>query len=44
MVPLPEGTRGYDDLRRHATYEAIGRGLRAQIASPGATWRACSEP
>ncbi|MGH3428885.1 MAG: hypothetical protein ACRDQZ_15190 [Mycobacteriales bacterium] len=35
VVPLPEGTRGYDDLRRHATYEAIGRGLRAQIASPG---------
>ena len=35
VVPLPEGTRGYDDLRRHATHEAIGRGLRAQIASPG---------
>lgn len=35
IVPLPEGTRGYDDLRRHATHEAIGRGLRAQIASPG---------
>jgi hypothetical protein len=35
VVPLPEGTRGYDDLRRHATREAIGRGLRAQIASPG---------
>jgi hypothetical protein len=35
VVPVPEGTRGYDDLRRHATHEAIGRGLRAQIASPG---------
>lgn len=35
VVPLPEGTRGYDDLRRHATHEAIGGGLRAQIASPG---------
>lgn len=35
IVPLPEGTRGYDDLRRHATHEAIGGGLRAQIASPG---------
>ncbi len=35
VVPLPEGTRGYDDLRRHATHEALGRGLRAQIASPG---------
>jgi hypothetical protein len=35
VVPLPEGTRGYDDLRRHATHEAIGRGLRAQIASTG---------
>ena len=35
VVPLPDGTRGYDDLRRHATHEAIGRGLRAQIASAG---------
>ena len=35
VVPVPDGTRGYDDLRRHATREAIGRGLRAQIASAG---------
>ncbi len=35
LVPVPDGTRGYDDLRRHATREAMGRGLRAQIASPG---------
>jgi hypothetical protein len=44
VVPLPEGTRGYDDLRRHATHEAIGGGLRAQIASPGDLARMLGAP
>ena len=35
VVPQPEGTRGYDDLRRAATLESIGRGLRPSIASRG---------
>jgi transcriptional regulator with XRE-family HTH domain len=35
LVPEPAGTRGYDDLRRHATREPLGRGLRPQVASPG---------
>jgi hypothetical protein len=35
VVPFPEGTRGYDDLRRAATREPIGRGLRPSVASPG---------
>jgi hypothetical protein len=34
IVPEPEGTRGYDDLRRRATREPIGRGLRPSVASP----------
>lgn len=34
IVPCPEGTRGYDDLRRGVTREPIGRGLRPAIASP----------
>jgi hypothetical protein len=33
LVPEPAGTRGYDDLRRRATREPLGRGLRPQIAS-----------
>jgi hypothetical protein len=33
IVPEPEGTRGYDDLRRRATREPIGRGLRPSVAS-----------
>ncbi|HEX6762882.1 MAG TPA: hypothetical protein VF094_08790 [Gaiellaceae bacterium] len=34
LVPEPEGTRGgYDDLRRHAIREPLGRGLRPQVAS-----------
>jgi hypothetical protein len=33
IVPEPEGTRGYDDLRRAATREPIGRGLRPSVAS-----------
>lgn len=35
IVPFPEGTRGYDDLRRAVTREPIGRGLRPSVASPG---------
>jgi hypothetical protein len=34
IVPEPEGTRGYDDLRRRASREPIGRGLRPSVASP----------
>lgn len=33
LVPEPTGTRGYDDLRRRAQREPLGRGLRPQIAS-----------
>lgn len=35
VVPFPEGTRDYDDLRRAAVREPIGRGLRPSVASPG---------
>ncbi len=35
FVPEPAGSRGYDDLRRHASRESLGRGLRPQVASPG---------
>lgn len=35
VVPFPEGTRGYEDLRRAATREPIGRGRRPSVASPG---------
>jgi hypothetical protein len=35
VVPEPEGTRGYDDLRRAATREPLGRGLRPPVASTG---------
>jgi hypothetical protein len=36
LVPEPSGTRGgYDDLRRAATREPIGRGLRPRVASIG---------
>ena len=34
IVPEPAGTRGYDDLRRRATREPLGRGLRPSVASP----------
>jgi hypothetical protein len=34
IVPEPQGTRGYDDLRRRAVREPIGRGLRPSVASP----------
>ena len=35
IVPEPVGTRGYEDLRRAATREHIGQGLRPAIASLG---------
>lgn len=35
IVSAPEGTRGYDDLRRAATREHLGRGLRPSVASTG---------
>ncbi len=35
LVPEPAGTRGYDDLRRAATREPIGKGLRPSVASIG---------
>jgi hypothetical protein len=36
IVPDPTGTRGgYDDLRRTATREPLGRGLRPLVASIG---------
>jgi hypothetical protein len=35
IVPEPAGTRGYDDLRRAATREPLGRGVRPSVASIG---------
>jgi hypothetical protein len=35
LVPEPAGSRGYDDLRRHASREPLGRGVRPQVASAG---------
>jgi hypothetical protein len=35
VVPEPAGSHGYDDLRRHASREPLGQGLRPQVASPG---------
>jgi hypothetical protein len=35
VVLEPAGTRGYDDLRRAADREYIGRGLRPSIAATG---------
>jgi len=35
VIPEPEGTRGYDDLRRAATREYLGKGVRSSIASVG---------
>jgi hypothetical protein len=35
LVPTAAGTHGYDDLRRHASREPLGRGVRPQVASPG---------
>jgi hypothetical protein len=33
VVPEPAGTRGYDDLRRHAVRQPIGQGLRPSVVS-----------
>ena len=35
IVPKPLGTHGYEDLRRAATYEHIGDGLKPAFASLG---------
>ncbi len=35
IVPEPMGTRGYDDLRRAATREPLGHGVRPSVASIG---------
>ena len=36
IVAQPEGTRqGYDDLRRAATREYLGKGVRSSVASVG---------
>ncbi|MCP9485181.1 MAG: hypothetical protein MSC30_04935 [Gaiellaceae bacterium MAG52_C11] len=35
IIPQPEGTGGYDDLRRAATREYLGKGVRSSIASVG---------
>ena len=35
VVPRPEGTRGYDDLRRAADLQPLGRGVRPSVASIG---------
>jgi hypothetical protein len=35
IVPTPEGTRGYDELRRGANREPLGRGVRPAVASIG---------
>jgi len=35
VVPTPAGTRGYDDLRRAANREPLGRGIRPPVASIG---------
>jgi hypothetical protein len=35
IIPQPAGTRGYDDLRRAASREPLGSGLRPSVASLG---------
>jgi hypothetical protein len=35
VVPQPEGTAGYEDLRRASTREPLGHGVRAPVASVG---------
>ena len=35
VVPTPEGTRGFDDLRRAANREPLGRGVKPKVASIG---------
>lgn len=35
IVPEPDGTRGYEDLRIRANREPLGDGVRPAVASPG---------
>lgn len=35
VVLTPEGTRGWDDLRRAANREPLGQGIRPSVASAG---------
>src|SRR5262245_5192928 len=35
VIPTPIGTQGYDDLRRAAQREPLGRGVRPDVASIG---------
>jgi hypothetical protein len=35
VVPVPAGTRGYNELRRAAVREPLGQGLRPAVASKG---------
>jgi hypothetical protein len=35
IIPEPAGTRSYDDLRRAANREPLGRGIRLSVASIG---------
>src|SRR5262249_16493170 len=35
VIPAPIGTQGYDDLRRAAQREPLGRGVRPEVASVG---------
>jgi hypothetical protein len=35
VIPTPIGTHGYDDLRRAAQREPLGRGVRPEVASIG---------
>ena len=35
IIPMPIGTHGYDDLRRGAQREPLGRGVRPEVASIG---------
>jgi hypothetical protein len=35
IILEPAGTQGYDDLRRSATHEPLGRGVRPSVASLG---------
>jgi hypothetical protein len=35
IVPTPTGTQGYDDLRRAARREPLGRGVHPEVASIG---------
>jgi hypothetical protein len=35
IIPEPAGTTGYADLRRRATRQPIGHGIRPPVAAPG---------